>query len=109
MIAGNGQQCTGSDIAVNLVKTGSVVEGDPEYEVTVSNNCEKCTAVNVHVQCFGLNSVEPVNKTAIRPEAGTDRCIVNDGKPISQGSPVKFKYAWLTPQDFPVVSYEFKC
>ncbi|KAJ0972548.1 hypothetical protein J5N97_020507 [Dioscorea zingiberensis] len=106
---GYGQKCTGSDIVVKLEKTGRVVEGDSEYEVTVSNNCNNCTALNVHLQCFGLSSVEPVDQKAIQPVAGTNRCIVNEGKPIPPDSPVKFKYAWRTPQDFPVVSYEFKC
>ncbi|KAJ0972554.1 hypothetical protein J5N97_020513 [Dioscorea zingiberensis] len=103
------KKCTGSDIVVKLEKTGRVVEGDSEYEVTVSNNCNNCTALNVHLQCFGLSSVEPVDQKAIQPVAGTNRCIVNEGKPIPPDSPVKFKYAWRTPQDFPVVSYEFKC
>ncbi|XP_038988615.1 uncharacterized protein LOC120112800 [Phoenix dactylifera] len=89
------------DITLDQARTGSVVEGKPEYEVTVSNNCE-CAQSMVFVQCHGLSSVEPVDPRAIKPVDG-ERCIVR-----GPANP-QFKYAWMTPQDFPVVSSQVLC
>ncbi|XP_029122582.1 protein TAPETUM DETERMINANT 1-like [Elaeis guineensis] len=102
-----GASCGVSDIAVSQARTGSLVEGQPEYEVTVSNKCN-CAQSNVFVNCFGLNSVEPVDPQAIKP-VDANRCIINEGKPIAGGAQIKFTYAWKTPQDFPVVSSQALC
>ncbi|XP_008791998.1 uncharacterized protein LOC103708719 [Phoenix dactylifera] len=105
---GCGAPCGGvRDITVNLARTGGVVEGQPEYEVTVSNNCE-CAQSKVFVKCYGLSSVLPVDPQAIKPVDG-ERCIVGGGRPIAGGGRIKFKYAWMTPQDFPVVSSQVLC
>ncbi|RRT64304.1 hypothetical protein B296_00030240 [Ensete ventricosum] len=104
--AGRGASCRPSDITISQTRTGSIVEGKPEYEVMVSNNC-KCLQSQVLLQCYGLSSVEPVNRHAIRP-VDEERCIVGDGRPISRRTPVKFKYAWMTPQDFPVISTQIQ-
>lgn len=102
-----GAQCTVSDIAIRQTRTGRIVEGKPEYEVLVSNNCE-CLQSSVFLRCYGLSSVEPLNNRAIRPVDG-ERCIVGNGRAIYKGTPVRFKYAWMTPQDFPVVSTRIHC
>ncbi|WOL12624.1 hypothetical protein Cni_G21391 [Canna indica] len=99
---GQGAPCSLSDITIHQTKTGGIVEGKPEYEVLVSNNC-KCLQSKVVLRCYGLSSVEPVNRRAIRP-LDEEKCIVGDGRPLSRGTPIKFKYAWMTPQDFPVIS-----
>ncbi|KAJ8504996.1 hypothetical protein OPV22_005882 [Ensete ventricosum] len=104
--AGRGASCRPSDITISQTRTGSIVEGKPEYEVMVSNNC-KCLQSQVLLQCYGLSSVEPVNRHAIR-SVDEERCIVGDGRPISRRTPVKFKYAWMTPQDFPVISTQIQ-
>ncbi|XP_010929722.1 protein TAPETUM DETERMINANT 1-like [Elaeis guineensis] len=91
-----------SYIHVSQARTGRSVEGQPEYEVTVSNKYF-CAQSNVLVNCFGLNSVKPVDPRVIKP-VDAKRCSINEGKPIPALSQVKFTYAWKTPQDFPVVS-----
>ncbi|XP_074579016.1 TPD1 protein homolog 1-like [Curcuma longa] len=97
-----GAPCSSADISIRQSRTGGVVEGKPEYEVSVSNGC-RCLQSKVVLRCYGLSSVEPVNRRAIRP-VDEERCIVGDGRAISRGTPVRFKYAWMTPQDFPIVS-----
>ncbi|KAJ0988791.1 hypothetical protein J5N97_007147 [Dioscorea zingiberensis] len=104
---GAGLACHLSDIIIQQAKSGRIVEGKPEYLVTVSNKCE-CPQSKVVLQCYGLSSVEPVNPQAIRA-VDDESCMVAGGRPIARGSPVKFKYAWLTPQDFPVVSSHVNC
>ncbi|THU46078.1 hypothetical protein C4D60_Mb09t01160 [Musa balbisiana] len=104
---GLGATCGVSDIAIRQRKTGATVEGKPEYQVLVSNEC-RCPQSKVVLRCYGLSSVEAVNRRAIRA-VDEERCIVADGRPVTKGTPVKFKYAWMTPQDFPVVSSLIHC
>ncbi|PKA56917.1 hypothetical protein AXF42_Ash002220 [Apostasia shenzhenica] len=84
-----------------------IVEGKPEYKVTISNACD-CAQTRVRVRCFGLSSVEPVDPSAIRPVDG-ENCVVRNGGPIDKWSHVTFKYAWTTPQDFRLVSSSVEC
>ncbi|GJN04412.1 hypothetical protein PR202_ga21959 [Eleusine coracana subsp. coracana] len=90
--------CKLSDIHVSVVRTGKTVSGHPEYHVTIDNKCS-CAQASVRVRCGGLPSAELVDESKIRAENG-GVCIVNDGKPIARGSPVKFNYAWNTQQSF---------
>ncbi|CAL9048330.1 unnamed protein product [Musa acuminata subsp. burmannicoides] len=105
--AGLAEPCSSSDIAVRQTRTGGTVEGKPEYEVLVTNTCE-CSQSRVLLRCYGLSSVEPVNRRAIRP-VDEERCIVGGGRPLTRGAPIRFKYAWMTPQDFPVISTQIHC
>lgn len=70
--------CKLSDITVTAARTGKVVEGQPEYEVAVSNGCA-CPQNGVRVSCpaGGVQSVEPADESKIRAdEAGLG--LVND-------------------------------
>lgn len=101
-------KCGKESIVITQEKTGKVVEGKPEYEVTVLNTC-RCTQMKVVAKCYGLSSVEPLDHRVIKPVDDTDYCIVNGGLPVGGGSFVKFRYAWMTPQDFPIVSSQIHC
>ncbi|KAJ4752122.1 tapetum determinant 1 [Rhynchospora pubera] len=101
------QPCRPSDIVITQSRTNKVVEGKPEYAVSIRNVC-KCAQSKVFVQCYGLSSVESVDSRAIRAVDG-ERCMLGGGRPISKGTPLKFKYAWMTPQDFPVISSTIHC
>ncbi|KAL5200778.1 hypothetical protein ABZP36_021981 [Zizania latifolia] len=104
--AGGG--CQLSDIRVSVAETGKVVEGQPEYEVTVDNGCS-CPQNGIRVSCpGGVQSVEPVDESKIRAEDG-GLCLINDGMPVAKGSPVTFTYAWKEPQDFTVVQATPRC
>ncbi|CAN6231281.1 unnamed protein product [Urochloa humidicola] len=105
---GNAQgSCHVSDIHISQVETGKIVEGQPQFQVTIENRCS-CAQAEVIVRCFGLPSVGTVDKTKIHLLNG-DLCSVANGGPVSKGSPVIFTYAEKTPQDFPVVSAKPRC
>jgi hypothetical protein len=87
--------------------TGRVVEGKPEYAVEVTNRC-RCAQSRVLLRCYGLSSVESVDPRAIRP-VDEERCLLRGGRRIQRGAPVRFKYAWMTPFDFPLVSSQVHC
>ncbi|URE38190.1 hypothetical protein MUK42_07353, partial [Musa troglodytarum] len=74
-----GATCGVSDIAIRQRKTGATVEGKPEYEALVSNKC-RCPQSKVVLRCYGLSSVEAVDRRAIRA-VDEERCIVADGRP----------------------------
>ncbi|PKA56916.1 hypothetical protein AXF42_Ash002219 [Apostasia shenzhenica] len=107
MIGARSSPCRISDIAVHQARTGGIVEGKPEYEVLVSNHCH-CPQSQVIVRCYGLSSVERVDPRSIRPLDG-ERCVIGGGYPIAPGAPVRFRYAWMTPQDFPLVRSQIHC
>ncbi|CAM0913167.1 unnamed protein product [Alopecurus aequalis] len=104
---GDAKACKLSDIHISLVRTGKLVEGQSEYKVTVHNRCS-CPQAGVKVRCFGLPSVERVDKSKIRT-VGSQLCLLANGRPITPGSPVTFTYAWKTPQDVTVVSAKPHC
>ncbi|TVU16848.1 hypothetical protein EJB05_37005, partial [Eragrostis curvula] len=83
-------------------KTGKIVEEQPEYRVTIKNDCS-CPQADVKVRCYGVDTVEDLDKSKIHP-LDDERCIIAEGKPIPKGAAVIFTYAFQTPQDFPVVS-----
>ncbi|XP_078435263.1 protein TAPETUM DETERMINANT 1-like [Wolffia australiana] len=99
--------CRPETMVVKQVMTGKIVEGKPQYEVTVKNGCP-CSQAKVMVRCYGLSSVMVVDPRAIKTVDDT-LCLVNGGRPLSRGATIKFRYAWTTPQDFPFVSSEIKC
>ncbi|XP_044427385.1 protein TAPETUM DETERMINANT 1 [Triticum aestivum] len=99
--------CRAADLVVRQSATGRVVEGKPEYAVEVTNRC-RCAQSRVLLRCYGLSSVEAVDPRAIRPVDG-ERCLLRGGRRIPSGAPVRFKYAWMTPFDFPLVSSQVHC
>ncbi|TVU32522.1 hypothetical protein EJB05_24253 [Eragrostis curvula] len=99
--------CRLLDIVVSQEVTGKIVGGQREYRVTIENKCT-CPQVDVKVRCFGISTVEDIDKTKIRP-LDSELCVISNGKPIIKGSPVIFTYAFQTPQSFPVVTAEPRC
>ncbi|KAF0895098.1 hypothetical protein E2562_006805 [Oryza meyeriana var. granulata] len=99
--------CALSDIHVSVQRTGKLVEGQAEYQVTVDNACS-CPQSGVTVRCLGLSTVEPVDKSKISVIDGQN-CLVAGGAAIARGATVSFTYAWKTPQDFAVVSAKPQC
>jgi hypothetical protein len=88
--------------------TGRTVEGKPEYAVEVRNAC-RCAQSRVVLRCYGLSSVEAVDPRAIRAVDG-ERCLLRGGRALApRGGAVRFTYAWMTPQDFPLVSSTPHC
>ncbi|KAL6874373.1 hypothetical protein ACP4OV_013393 [Aristida adscensionis] len=99
--------CRRSDVVVRQRATGRTVEGKPEYAVEVRNAC-RCAQSRVVVRCYGLSSVEAVDPRAIRAVDG-ERCLLRGGRAIPPARAVRFTYAWMTPQDFPLLSSRPHC
>lgn len=105
--AAAGAPCGAAELVVRQWATGRVVEGKPEYAVEVRNRC-RCAQSMVLLRCYGLSSVEAVDPLAIRP-LDAERCVLRGGRRIPAGAPVRFKYAWMTPFDFPLLSSQAHC
>ncbi|BAT13274.1 Os11g0224301, partial [Oryza sativa Japonica Group] len=88
--------CDPSDITIATVKTGRVVGGLPEFQVTIGNECS-CPEGDVVLSC--LDGVPAgVDRSKIHAAGGSDGlCLVNDGLQIVKGSPVVFTYAASAP------------
>ncbi|GJN27815.1 hypothetical protein PR202_gb15867 [Eleusine coracana subsp. coracana] len=101
-------KCRRGDLVVRQRATGRTVEGKPEYAVEVRNAC-RCAVSRVLLRCYGLSSVEAVDPRAIRA-VDDERCLLRGGRPLApRGGAVRFTYAWMTPQDFPLLSSRSHC
>lgn len=100
-------ECTLSNIILTQTNTGKQVNGKPEYEVSVSNNCN-CRQDFVRVYCPAWNTVEEVDPL-IFGMIGEDICEVKNGGFISQNESVKFKYASDTQNTLVVDSSKIQC
>ncbi|CAN6464664.1 unnamed protein product [Victoria cruziana] len=104
-----GKPCDRSSVDVSYERTGTVVEGQPEWEVVVRNTCS-CSLSHVQLTCTGFSTVKEVDPSLFRNLANDqDHCLVNNGKPIAPSSAVRFSYAWLTPYDLPFFSAQPRC
>ena len=100
--------CRRGELVVRQRATGRTVEGKPEYAVEVRNAC-RCAQSRVVLRCYGLSSVEAVDPRAIRAVDG-ERCLLRGGRALApRGGAVRFTYASMTPQDFPLVSSTPHC
>lgn len=92
--------CRRGDLVVRQRATGRVVEGKPEYAVEVRNAC-RCAQSRVLLRCYGLSSVGG-RGPARHPRRGRPAL-------PPRGGAVRFTYAWMTPQDFPLLSSRPHC
>lgn len=100
--------CRRGELVVRQRATGRTVEGKPEYAVEVRNAC-RCAVSRVLLRCYGLSSVEAVDPRAIRA-VDAERCLLRGGRALpARGGAVRFTYAWMTPQDFPLLSSTPHC
>uniref|UniRef100_A0A0E0BGW7 LGC1 n=1 Tax=Oryza glumipatula TaxID=40148 RepID=A0A0E0BGW7_9ORYZ len=96
VVAGDDPEpCDPSDITIATVKTGRVVGGLPEFQVTIGNECS-CPEGDVVLSC--LDGVPAgVDRSKIHAAGSDGLCLVNDGLQIVKGSPVVFTYAASAP------------
>ncbi|KAK7318986.1 hypothetical protein RJT34_03696 [Clitoria ternatea] len=85
-------QCSLKDISVSQQRTGVMVQGKPEWKVTVTNKCA-CGQKNVILNCDGFQTVEPLNPLILTVSNPGPYCLVTPGYPIYR-DPVTFNYAW---------------
>ncbi|BAT13263.1 uncharacterized protein [Oryza sativa Japonica Group] len=93
--AADPEPCDPSDITIATVKTGRVVGGLPEFQVTIGNECS-CPEGDVVLSC--LDGVPAgIDRSKIHAAGSDGLCLVNDGLQIVKGSPVVFTYAASAP------------
>ncbi|KAL2907081.1 Protein TAPETUM DETERMINANT 1 [Bienertia sinuspersici] len=103
---GSSYKCGVSNIKVTTKRTGTTIEGQPQYSVTVTNNCP-CAQSRVYLRCIGFSTVQPINPTVLKVKG--DSCLLNNGRPISKGRSISFKYSFLQPTDLVPQRSEISC
>ena len=98
--------CTLSNIEITQSATGVSVHGKPEYEVVVSNNCI-CSQSSLLLASKGFQTIERID-SSIFLQTG-DTASINNGQPVFQGHPIKFKYAWGNKFDLKPYSSQINC
>ncbi|KAI3852439.1 hypothetical protein MKX03_009402 [Papaver bracteatum] len=73
-------QCELSNIKISQTPTGVAIHGQPEYEVSVTNDCI-CTHLDVVINCPGFHSVEGVSPSIFETTGG-DLCTLKSGGPV---------------------------
>ncbi|XP_058215374.1 uncharacterized protein LOC131326564 [Rhododendron vialii] len=94
-VQGFAKRCKPSSITASVTKTGRVVGGLPEWDVVINNTC-KCPQTDVVLNCVGFSAISAQADPKIFLIVG-NLCLVNDGKPITKGEPVKFKVVVKEP------------
>uniref|UniRef100_A0A803MHH4 Uncharacterized protein n=1 Tax=Chenopodium quinoa TaxID=63459 RepID=A0A803MHH4_CHEQI len=103
---GYSYKCGLKNIKVTTKRTGTTIEGQPQYAVTVTNNCP-CAQSRVYLRCLGFSSVQPINPGVFKVKG--DSCLINNGRPIARGKSVSFKYSFLQPTDLVPQRSEITC
>ena len=91
MFVGHGQ-CALKDITVGTERTSRHIQGKQEWKVMFQQA--------LVVSCPGFQTVEKVDPRLFAPMSGTNRCVVNGGRPIAPSGKVEFLYAWDPPSFF---------
>ncbi|CAO2831252.1 unnamed protein product [Amaranthus hypochondriacus] len=103
---GYSYKCGVSNIKVTTKRTGTTIEGQPQYAVTISNNCP-CKQSSVYLRCLGFSTVQPVHPSLLKIKG--DSCLINNGRPIIKGKPFSFKYSFLQPTDLVPLRSQISC
>ncbi|KGN60075.1 hypothetical protein Csa_001952 [Cucumis sativus] len=84
-------ECSMNDIEISQSTTGREVNGKQEWRATIRNKCV-CSQYSVKFDCNGFNTVEKVDESILMVAGSV--CLVNNGQPIFNSSPISFTYAW---------------
>ncbi|KAG5552248.1 hypothetical protein RHGRI_010360 [Rhododendron griersonianum] len=92
---GSCQKCTLENLIVFEERSGREIMGQPEWLVTVTNNCS-CTRTGIVLGCTDFRSTENVD-TSLLLLTRDGRCLLKGGQPVKPAEKVKFSYAWWPP------------
>ncbi|KAM3309346.1 TPD1 protein 1A [Capsicum chacoense] len=87
--------CDLNNITVGTIRSGDEINGMPQWNVVVVNNCD-CPMQNMFVSCYDFQTTEPVDPTIFKP-IGNNTCSINNGSSIRPKDTVRFSYAWDPP------------
>ncbi|KAF5938367.1 hypothetical protein HYC85_022626 [Camellia sinensis] len=89
------QECTLDNLNIDQHRTQRIIQGKPEWNVTVTNNC-KCGRLGIVLSCPGLKTVEVVDPAILKP-TNDGRCLLIQYRILKPHDSVKFSYAWDPP------------
>ncbi|XAR63760.1 hypothetical protein NMG60_11023824 [Bertholletia excelsa] len=98
--------CTIKSLSVTVAKTGRTVQGVPEWQEVITNNCA-CAQSQIIANCKGFSSVVPIPPGVLIQQ--NDNCLVRGGAPIVQGQPFKFTFAAATTTPIVPTSSAITC
>ncbi|XP_022962948.1 uncharacterized protein At1g05835-like [Cucurbita moschata] len=99
-------QCFLSNITIRQSMTGFQIHGMTEWNTTVSNNC-LCSQSEVKLDCRGFQTTKSIDPLIL---AITDtECLVNNGLPIFNSTPITFTYAQNPQFNFKPISSQIAC
>lgn len=76
------------------MRNGREIGGQPEWDVTVTNNCA-CSQSQIQLTCKGFQSSESVDPSVFAIQG--DNCLLINGDPLRAFTSVNFSYAWYPP------------
>ncbi|QCE05551.1 TPD1 protein homolog 1A-like [Vigna unguiculata] len=86
--------CSLNNINIGTARTGREIGGQPEWNVTVINNCS-CQQSEIKLSCKGFQSSESIDPSILSMEG--DNCLLISGNPLKGFDTVNFSYAWDLP------------
>ncbi|TKY53527.1 hypothetical protein E2542_SST25061 [Spatholobus suberectus] len=86
--------CSLNNINIGTIRSGRQIQGQPEWNVVVINNCS-CTQSQIRLACKGFRTTENVSPSIISKQG--DSCLLINGNPLKGFANVRFSYAWDRP------------
>ncbi|KAL2326545.1 hypothetical protein Fmac_025603 [Flemingia macrophylla] len=87
-------ECSLNNINIGTTRSGREIQGKPEWNVTVINNCS-CEQSHIKLSCKGFQSAEIIDPSILSVEG--DSCLLIKGSPMKGFKAVNFSYAWDPP------------
>ncbi|KAI3727078.1 hypothetical protein L1987_66887 [Smallanthus sonchifolius] len=99
-----GDKCSKSDIVLSQGQTSPLPSGIPTYTVEIMNICSTgCDISGIHLTCGWFSSARLINPHIFK-RLRYNHCLVNDGKPLTNGGTISFQYANTYPYPLSVSS-----
>ncbi|ESW17437.1 hypothetical protein PHAVU_007G239600 [Phaseolus vulgaris] len=86
--------CSLNNINIGTSRSGREIGGQPEWNVSVINNCS-CQQSEIKLSCKGFQSSESIDPSILSMEG--DSCLLISGNPMKGFDTVNFSYAWDPP------------
>ncbi|RDX88259.1 hypothetical protein CR513_30171, partial [Mucuna pruriens] len=86
--------CSLNNINIGTTRSGREIQGKPEWNVTVINNCN-CEQSQIKLSCKGFQSAESIDPSILSIDG--DSCLLINGNPLKGSDAVNFSYAWDPP------------
>ncbi|KAK7279069.1 hypothetical protein RJT34_24113 [Clitoria ternatea] len=86
--------CSLNNINIGTTRSGREIQGKPEWNVSVINNCS-CDQSQIKLSCQGFQSAETIDPAILSMEG--DSCLLINGNSLKGFATVNFSYAWDPP------------